>query len=304
MMSLLHWVLAPPSSHRLVTFPKAWGQPPRPIPGFQNAKFSVLYSDVGPNFYARAGPTPDGTGWVVRDPISTIWQLKEIKTASTTPIWLSEKEVYYHLERESARMKDELPKKSYTFLPNEGVCGFLIKRTVRFPSADKPEWPSPIWGVALEDSFATWTFDMAIPVPALVITYFHSSEEEFPELLAHIGAFAKTFGNIQVIEGWNVPEEFRGGAVTKTRDDHLSAVIWYGDETDRGEYRWAWNEKWVLILRTSGLMLTKVFQGSPGASDVFAAALKLQSANCSGAYSTTNHKRTRSVIFREASSLV
>lgn len=243
MMCLLHWVLAPPSSPLLATFPSAWGTLPGPLPGFRDALFSVLYSDIGPKFYALAGPAPNTPGWIVQNPLSTAWELTEDYKPITTPIWLSEQSVYGFLEKESDRLKGEVPSNSYTFLPKDGLYEFLIKRSVTYRSPDKPEWPSSVWGVAVGDAFAVWSFDTTIAKSALVIAYFRATEKTFPELLAHIKAFARKFDGVQVVEAWDVHEEFRVGGVTEERDEHLPAVMWYGDQADGAKYRWFRNEK-------------------------------------------------------------
>lgn len=65
MMRLLHWAIAP---HALLPpFPEVWGAPPNSV---GNARFSVLYSDVGENFYLQCSPGDDrDKGWVVRGAI-------------------------------------------------------------------------------------------------------------------------------------------------------------------------------------------------------------------------------------------
>lgn len=65
MMRLMHYALAP--KDKLPPFPSAWGAPPTNILG--DAAFSVLYSDVGPRFYAKCTKGADQPGWVaIKDP--------------------------------------------------------------------------------------------------------------------------------------------------------------------------------------------------------------------------------------------
>ncbi|KAF9523066.1 hypothetical protein CPB83DRAFT_863562 [Crepidotus variabilis] len=96
MMRLLHWMLAPLNlfHHGQEEFPReVWGDPPK-MPGFvREAKFSVLYSDIGARFYVRLGPTPasnaggagagsgetDLGGWIARDTASTVWKVDDSK---------------------------------------------------------------------------------------------------------------------------------------------------------------------------------------------------------------------------------
>ena len=70
MMRLLHHVLARPEA--LPPFPEEWGAPPpegAPVRGV----CSVLYSDVGPDFYAQAGPAPGKDGWLICGTMSSVW---------------------------------------------------------------------------------------------------------------------------------------------------------------------------------------------------------------------------------------
>lgn len=245
MMRLLHWVLAPPSSPRLDVFPEAWGERPTPVPGFHNGKFSVLYSDVGPEFYASCSPTldTDQRGWVVRNPLSTTWKVDASVAPKSKAKWLTIQMVSDVFEAESRRMKAELKAGEYTFLPNNGVGLFLALRTIQARSDEDPVWPLSVWGVALDDeTFATWTVDLDVPEPALLLTRIRATEETFPELFSHIQAFASKFDKLKIIEGWNVPKRLQAGAMTKERDDHLPSVIWYGDDTGLG-MTWVWNEK-------------------------------------------------------------
>lgn len=75
MVRLLHYVLASPE--HLPPFPAVWGAPPA-VDGFRNARFSSLYSGVGPTFYAKAlkgegeGAEP---GWIADRHLHRIWQV-------------------------------------------------------------------------------------------------------------------------------------------------------------------------------------------------------------------------------------
>lgn len=65
MLRLLHYVLSP--REHLPPFPPKWGVPPTAF--FGDAAFSVLYSDVGPDFYATCTKGETEPGWVaVREP--------------------------------------------------------------------------------------------------------------------------------------------------------------------------------------------------------------------------------------------
>jgi hypothetical protein len=65
MLRLLHYVLSP--REHMPPFPAKWGVPPPAF--FGDAAFSVLYSDVGPDFYATCTKGETEPGWVaVRRP--------------------------------------------------------------------------------------------------------------------------------------------------------------------------------------------------------------------------------------------
>ncbi|RSH87605.1 uncharacterized protein EHS24_000117 [Apiotrichum porosum] len=69
MLRLLHYTLAPKDD--LPTFPKAWGAPPTTHYG--DAAFSVLYSDVGPDFYQGCTVGEDRPGWVATPTDKRTW---------------------------------------------------------------------------------------------------------------------------------------------------------------------------------------------------------------------------------------
>lgn len=71
----------------LPPFPASLGSlPPRAPPDvpLQDGVFSVLYSDIGPSFYAAAGVQDDGgqrSGWNVSDRTSRSWEIEEREAA-------------------------------------------------------------------------------------------------------------------------------------------------------------------------------------------------------------------------------
>jgi len=75
LMRLLHYILAPTDS--LPPFPAEWGSPPLPEPGYRDARFSFLFSDVGDMFYAKCSRGRDVPGWTPtrnRHPVR-VWTL-------------------------------------------------------------------------------------------------------------------------------------------------------------------------------------------------------------------------------------
>jgi hypothetical protein len=73
MMRLVHWVIANEAFRSSHPFPPAWGAAPTVPVGLGDGVFSVLYSDVGPKFYAGCGEADaSGAGWQVSGPVSSI----------------------------------------------------------------------------------------------------------------------------------------------------------------------------------------------------------------------------------------
>ena len=272
MMSLLHWVLAPRSSstgdYALTRdmFPTTWGEPPSPVASCGDAKFSVLYSDIG-TFYQLCGTTGGSDGWVVRDPIGTVWDVSKFSarpTDTNTQIeWLSEDACKTLWAEDAKAMRDDLSnytpatKTLFTFRPDTGVATFQLRRTVFFLPGQSAPMPQK-WGVCISNqnqvtgpsqAFATWTIDIRPEPPStLIVTRLRSTVELFPTLVELIIAAAKEM-DIGQVEVWNLPPKFATLAsdlhgVTSTREDHLNAMKWYGPESV-DEVEWVFNEKYV-----------------------------------------------------------
>lgn len=279
MMRLLHWVLAPRSTLS-ADFPDAWGAPPAAPDGFGNAQFSVLYSDVGPDFYRLCGPTQyPGNGWIERGSTLTSWNVPpsedtlSSKVLSSTWKYLTEDDAIRVWEADAAWMKIYLanmrPSTSrtcFTFLPNQGVAKFLIHRTMSFNKDLTPVLPLQTWGIlrlphanaGLEDvlgdderqgsTFATWSLDPTSASGTLIVTRLRATTDTFPELFGRLTEFSRE-QKIERIEIWALPETLQGiasnlGGVTEQRQEHLSAFKWYGKEPE--ELEWIFNEKSVV----------------------------------------------------------
>ncbi|KAI5121874.1 hypothetical protein M0805_001082 [Coniferiporia weirii] len=264
MMSLLHWVIAPRAL--LPPFPKQWGAPPPEPADCGNAKFSVLYSDIGPDFYKSASPSEESEGWVVRDPVSTIWDVPKDtsdvdSTESETSVeWLTEDTCKRIWSQDAELMRtgpgfghtDTTSRTTFTFLPDAGVSAFLVRRTMFFIPGQTYEIPTK-WGVALHNehndrdtTFATWTLDVRSPPPTLIVTRLRASEETFPRLVSCLLLAARESG-MERVEVWNLPKELQKtasslGAKTEPRDEHLNAFKWYGPEKSN-DLEWLFNEK-------------------------------------------------------------
>ena len=254
MMGLLHWVLAPHAS--LPSFPPNWGKPPPEVVGLNNAAFSALYSDIG-DFYLHAGPDGSSDGWVIRDPMSTIWSVPEEPLEAVADVkWLDEDELHDLWVSDTEMIFNDLKtsdsnKILVSYLPDNGVANFLVRRTLYFLPGLTYKKPTK-WGAVLQDheaTFTTWTLDVSPPPPTLIVTRLRATPETFPRLLAATLMAAKE-NNMKKIEIWNLPKELADlaqnlGGVTETRSEHLNAIKWYGPEKNE-EVEWLNNEKYVI----------------------------------------------------------
>ncbi|KAG0694248.1 hypothetical protein DFH29DRAFT_815558 [Suillus ampliporus] len=267
MMSLLHWVNA--SRTNLPKFPEAWGAPPEEVADSGDGLFSVLYSDVGEEFYRLAGPGGnEGGGWELREAISTIWEVGTEEGDDEGWTWLTHEKLDGLWERDAARIKKELaniptsdssykvehPAAFVTYLPANGVCGFHIPRSTY---ASDFSIAGRFWGVQSTsdpDTYASWSIDVRPPPPTLIVTRLCASEETFPRLISKIKQAARRSG-IGKVEVWNLRVGLKEvaektGGRTFERNDHLPQIVWYGPGAT-GNVEWAYNEKWVLLLLLS-----------------------------------------------------
>ncbi len=144
-MQLLHWVLAREEYLSTQVFPEAeWGQKPERVDGAGNGWVSVLWSDVGPRFYEECGMGVVGNnnrdGWVVKDPLSTIWKLQDVNlppgeirdgSEEMSITWLDEKQARDTWNQDAELMKEEAVERvketgiaQIAFPPNEGLAEF------------------------------------------------------------------------------------------------------------------------------------------------------------------------------------
>lgn len=339
MMRLLHWVLAPrsalqgppsSSSSTALTFPAEWGTPPdiallesRVGVAVANAQFSVLYSDVGREFYRTCGTDAvSRNGWFVTGATETSWILGP-STASATPelpaadlelafakrdadlTRLTESDVLTLYTHDARWIKDDLAAQAraqapelrsgvtvpsgrtlFSFLPDKGVGAFVVRRTMNFTKGlDKqPVLPSAQWGLALlpggartltyalaidqgaaqpsKFPFVTWTLDVRGSPRTLVVARLRADERTLPVLLDELLVVARE-EKLDKVEFWNLRPELRAvaearGWTTKEREEHLSAVKWYGDE-DEDKLDWVYNEKYALHAVDSEAIVADLF---------------------------------------------
>lgn len=260
MMCLLHWVIG--SRTNLPKFPEAWGAPPEEAAKADQGLFSVLYSDIGEEFYRSTGPGGEGGGWEMRGPVSTIWEVgTELQAGDDEEWeWLTEDRLNGLWERDAKWIRKQManmsmddtsyeverPEAFVTFLPTGGVSAFHIQRT-NFSMA------GGCWGVqSLGDlnTYASWSVDVRPPPPTLIVTRLCASEETFPGLIARIKQAARRSG-IGKVEVWNLSVGLRNiaekaGGRTFIRNEHLPQIVWYGPGAT-GNVEWVYNEKWVLL---------------------------------------------------------
>ncbi|KAI0711178.1 hypothetical protein C8T65DRAFT_739572 [Cerioporus squamosus] len=279
MMRLLHWVLAPRSALPS-TFPPDWGTAPDiemlKSLGVANAQFSVLYSDVGRDFYRSCGTDPTSRdGWVVSGAKETFWNLDAsdsdvvaAKKPGVRVVRLSESDVAALYEHDARWVKEDLVRYArpgrtqFTFLPDKGVGLFVVRRTMDFTPDLQPVLPSEQWGAAilpdgaqtLTDalaqpsplSFVTWTLDLKTSPRTLVVSRLRADEDTLPVSLDELLAAGRD-EKVEKMEFWYMRPELRAlaeskGWQTAEREEHLSAVKWYGNERD-DELEWVYNEK-------------------------------------------------------------
>ncbi|PCH44914.1 hypothetical protein WOLCODRAFT_133434 [Wolfiporia cocos MD-104 SS10] len=273
MMRLLHWILAPRSSMP-DKFPAAWGGPPKAFVHTGDARFSVIYSDVGSEFYRACGPSPSlREGWLERGSIQTALDTStapatyaEDQVAEKSWHLLSENDVNAVFSREASWVRADLahaatstPRTLFSFLPDDGVGASLIKRTMNFTSEGQPTWGAAVAEAINgaqpdEVTYATWTLDILSDSRSLVVTRLRTTTDTFKGLLDQLIKFARQ-QNISAIDIWGLPENLQHlagefGWTTSHRSEHLSAFKWYGSE-NAGEVDWLFNEKYVVQFRKS-----------------------------------------------------
>ena len=272
MMRLLHWVLAP--RHLLpARFPAEWGEAPTPRDWAGDAQFSILYSDVGPEFYTRCGPViGQHSGWKVTGAVSTTWDVesyKDITSPCTTSriehTWLSAEECNSLWDEDSELIRSDLQgitsgnETVFAFLPSGGLGTWSIWKSMDFKDSQH-YLPSDKWGIQLRPSdklpaesltFATWTYDIRVPPRTLVVTRLRATGETFGPLFSKIFEAARE-QNVVMIEIWNVPRQLQRladslGGKTSSRTGHLPSMKWY-EEEGRDGLIWSFNERCEICL--------------------------------------------------------
>lgn len=199
MMRLLHWVIASPSAFPS-PFPEAWGKAPAVPEGLGQGVVSVLYSDVGSQFYKACGPCPGADGWVAAPHIITTWSmettLQESGPASTQDKWrlVGKDKLKEIIDGDSELIVEEAPtlespdaQTAFTFLPRKGLAEYLYRKIDWY--LDQMTDPPQQWGIEStagypgRNDFAIWTFELLPNSPkTLLITRLRCQKDALSEM--------------------------------------------------------------------------------------------------------------------------
>lgn len=261
MMRLLHWALAPEEYLATQTFPDEWGARPPRVPNAGDASVAALWSDIGPTFYQGCGmgvSDERGDGWVVRDPVSNIWNVHSLDLSGFKEgegvTWLDEQSVKAIWEKDAARIEAEVvqaagtkgqTKTQFSFLPTEGVAEFQWFR-LHYHFSRYVSSPPRYCGLQIGegDTFATWTCDFRTDSnKVLILTRLRANEEEIEGLMTRILRYARDVG-LDAVEAWNLEPNLekalsRFAGYRLERDEHYPAIKWYRDES----VEWMVNER-------------------------------------------------------------
>ncbi|KAF9449934.1 hypothetical protein P691DRAFT_702200, partial [Macrolepiota fuliginosa MF-IS2] len=244
MMRLLHWVLARDEYIATQVFPETeWGQRPTRVEGAGEGWVSALWSDVGPRFYTECGMSVEDEGWIIRDPISTIWKMDEvgdIPEIEGEVAWLDEKLAEEAWDRDAEQIKDDVVQQArkvnkgqFSFLPNEGVGMYRWFR-LEYHFSRYVERPPEYCGVRIGEGFATWTCEFRPGSPrTLIVTRVRADRKTAERLIQCALGYARRLG-VEQVEAWNL-----GLGAQVVRDEHLSALKTYFSE----EVEWMANEE-------------------------------------------------------------
>lgn len=226
---------------------------------FKPAPFSVLYSGVGPKFYATCAPysQPEGhgedytVGWVLRDATSSVYTIpgetdrppgsefphgwRWVRPDGMAALWEDEKA--FIVTTLNSQPKDA-HRVAFSILPSGGVEEYQRAMVSCLYAAVNP--PLEVSAAVSEDghTVVAWTLSGAKgfrgPKGLLVTRLRAASEEGGRTALLGVIAVAAKHG-LKEVEIWNVPEGLKGVATElgfehKQRTSNLPSVKWYGPE--------------------------------------------------------------------------
>ncbi|KDQ17758.1 hypothetical protein BOTBODRAFT_185844 [Botryobasidium botryosum FD-172 SS1] len=153
----------------------------------------------------------------------------------------------------------------FALLPNSGNVDFLIRRCLfNLPPRMRGRGLSPEskWGAQLAsassgrggkdtlDAFVAWVIESHEAPDRVLITRLRCPHSHLLSNLLSAAVEAAIEYGMTHIEVWNLPKDLRDaavasglGGVESERNDHLSAVKWYGDHSE-DQVEWIMNEKY------------------------------------------------------------
>lgn len=244
MLQLLHYVLAP--SEALPPFPEAWGA--KPVAYLGDAAFSVLYSDVGPEFYERCTIGEDKPGWVKEPTAKRVWTLAPLPAGSIAPNIAADEILNFDklakLETVAAeqviRTVEEAPKDKVQLgiIPQHGWLRFFSTREALAREAGhRPDPGAPIYRAGFrsrenKDAWFAYTAETRYPDHSLrLVLNWVQGPVEWKDV--ERVARAEKCKEIELWGGSDVWDKEAGGPRFDD-GDHIPCLAFYGE----GEWNW------------------------------------------------------------------
>ncbi|WVQ82555.1 hypothetical protein IAT38_004684 [Cryptococcus sp. DSM 104549] len=278
MLSLLHHHLGPLNT--LPPIPKSWGGPQQAdyIPPFPSSMLpkavgSILWTDVGSNFYARCSIGTTRPGWVVDDSSSSevVWKILPPEgTIDSSVEWLYQEDMPSVTDELSARLKAQLQRAdtsehslfahdpaspgALTFIQTLGDWNNPPIRD-NIPLGLRIRLPS---GNTQDDTIVLFALNNKAIGSRLLVTYVSNLKPvQLPVVLRAFDELAVEAGHSlgwawgldpesELVDTWKkLPgREARSGRRQEI-DGLLLAVAWYGEEKEDGRLfdgqMWGWS---------------------------------------------------------------
>lgn len=219
MLRLLHYILAPREA--MPPFPEAWGAPPENI---GDAAFSVLYSDVGREYYKTCTLGEDLPGWVANESERRVYKVGEGSEAGDWE-WLDIEGVRSLEVGAEELVRRGLGERAVAISPKNWLSCFPV-RVAAVADAKGEDGSKTLkrCGVRIGDGWVTFTTAIQEGVKQLIVgTVVGVGLEEVAQIARSQGA--------EEIEVWNVDWE---GEYRDVGDSHIPAIAVYG----LGDVRW------------------------------------------------------------------
>ena len=275
LLRLLHYHLA--DTTIVPAFPSQWGAPPPLLPpalssALPKAIASILWTDVGSNFYSRCTVGPDRPGWVVHDHMcqELVWKIlppsNEVNESPWELIYEGDLPKIAQMLSQAARDKLQVAAgSSRTLFQNDPISrGTLSFVPIRGSYFETPSTASEPCGARLkfsngEEAIVLFTAHNVSIGQRLLITYIHNlrpaDADSLLRVLDGIGSKAgRTEGWVwdldpssELAQAWRArpQRQVLAGRRAET-NGHLLGVAWYGsDEEGRAaevvdRQMWGW----------------------------------------------------------------